>query len=67
MLEELPDPTKTYYTTGGLFSKNNEWKLIYNTANSSLEWENQNDKTIIKPFVIASPLNIGKQIATIST
>ena len=61
MLEELPDPTKTY-TTSGLFSKNKEWRLKYNDVAHSLEWENQKDKTII-PFVIQSPLNIGDQMA----
>ena len=60
MLEELPDPTKTY-TTGRWPSKK-KWKLKYNTDNSSLEWENQQDHTT-KPFVINSPLNIGDQMA----
>ena len=61
MLEELPDPTKTYTTGGWGFTK--KWKLKYNAVSNSLEWENQENQTI-KLFVIASPLNIGDSMAT---
>ncbi len=59
MLEELPDPTKIY-TTGSV--SKNHWKLTYDSTQQLLKWENQPDQTK-KPFVIASPLNIGDQTA----
>jgi len=65
MLEELPDPTKIY-TTGSMFNKT-QWKLTYDSTQQLLKWENQKDKTKQQPFVIASPLNIGDQMATEST
>ena len=64
MLEELPDPTKIY-TTGSMSNKT-QWKLTYDSTQQLLKWENQKDKTK-QPFVIASPLNIGDQMATEST
>ena len=66
MLEELPDPTKIYTTTGIFGSNKKEWKLIYNAETQLLEWENQKDKTK-QPFVIQSPLQIGDKTATKST
>jgi hypothetical protein len=61
MLEELPDPTKTY-TTGNLGSKE-PWKLIYDTDDELLKWKNQNDHTQVVPFDIDSPLKIGDKMA----
>jgi hypothetical protein len=61
-VEELPDPTKIYTTSSFLSRNKKNWRLKYNHKDHSLEWENQEDKTI-KPFVIQSPLNIGDQMA----
>ena len=63
VLEELPDPKKTYITTGIFGSNKKEWKLIYNAETQLLEWENQKDQTT-QPFVIQSPLQIGDKTAT---
>lgn len=66
MLYELPDPTKTYTTPGGLFKPAREWKLTYDTKKRQLEWVNQTDQTkepTKEPFVIQSPLTIGDKEA----
>jgi hypothetical protein len=60
ILDELPDPRKIYITDEMV--KNHEWKLTYNPQVEQLEWENQKDK-MKQQFVIASPLNIGDQMA----
>jgi hypothetical protein len=61
-LDELPDLQKTYKT--GPWYKKKLWKLMYNEGTRIFEWTNQKDKEIPQPFLIASPLKIGDNIAT---
>lgn len=60
ILDELPDLTKIYTTN--LFSKK-KWKLIYDTRDKVLKWENQDDRKELVPFDIDSPLKIGDKMA----
>lgn len=62
ILDELPDLTKIY-TTGNLLSEK-EWKLIYDTSDKVLKWQNQNDNTEVVLFDIDSPLKIGDKMAS---
>jgi len=57
MLEELPDPSKTYTTKRG------EWKLIYDPGDHLLKWEKQKDK-MKEEFM--SGLKIGDEPGTTS-
>jgi hypothetical protein len=61
-LDELPDLQKTYKT--GPWYKKKLWKLMYNEGERLFEWTNQKDKEMTQPFLIASPLKIGDNIAT---
>ena len=63
MLEELPDPTRIYITSGLINKK--EWKLTYDSKEGLLQWENQADKSNKQPFIIESPLKIGDKNATL--
>lgn len=62
ILDELPDLTKIYTTTINLVSKK-KWKLIYDTIDKVLKWENQDDRKELVPFDIDSPLKIGDKMA----
>lgn len=61
ILDELPDLTKIY-TTGIIGSE--KWKLIYDTSDKVLKWQNQNDNTEVVLFDIDSPLKIGDKMAS---
>jgi hypothetical protein len=63
VLEELPDPKKTYITTGMLGLNKKYWKLIYNADTQLLQWENQTDKNTKQRFIIETPLKIGDKTA----
>jgi hypothetical protein len=62
ILDELPDLTKIY-TTGNIGSKK-IWKLIYDTSDKVLKWQNQNNNTEVVLFDIDSPLKIGDKMAS---
>lgn len=63
VLEKLPDPRKTYITTG-IFGRNKKnWKLIYNADTRLFQWENQIDKNTKQRFIIETPLKIGDKTA----
>ena len=62
-LDELPDLQKTY-KTGRWYQRKQSWKLMYNEGERLFEWTNQKDKEMTQPFLIASPLKIGDEIAT---